>query len=246
VATVGTTATGAIDPLAAVETLVRKHDLWLHIDAAYGGAALLAPNLRSRLGDFSAADSVAIDLHKWLFVALDAGLLLLRDPSAASRAFAFDSDYVAPAASLGGEPTYLRQGLEASRPFRALAPYLALCQYGSEKLGNNIQFNADCARYLADQVKATGELELINEPELSICCFRYRGSNLSIDEVDRVNESIRATLEAEGNFYLSPTRVSDRPVLRVCVVSSATRPQHLRTLVRRVVELGAQHLAQSS
>lgn len=245
VATMGTTATGAIDPLAAIAAIAQRYALWLHIDAAYGGAALLAPGLRARLGDFSTADSVGIDLHKWLYVALDAGLILLRDPSRTQRVFDFHSDYVAaPSGARDEGPNFLHLGLEASRPFRALGPYWALRQYGGKRLGNNIQFNADCARYLADCVRFEPELTLITEPELSICCFRYRGSNLTENQVDDVNERIRAALESEGRHYLSATRVSGRPVLRACLVSSATRPEHLRELVQRVVQLGAQYAAQ--
>lgn len=247
VATVGTTVTGSIDPLDAITQIAQRHELWLHIDAAYGGAALLAPKLRTRLGDFSKADSIAIDLHKWLYVALDAGMLLLRDPSHAERVFAFHAEYVDPNPALASNPpTFLCRGLEASRPFRALAPYWALRQYGSRRLGNNMQFNAECARYLADRVRATPRLQLINVPELSICCFRYQDERFSSARIDSINERIRAALEAEGRNYLSPTRIEGRPVLRVCLVSSATRPPQLRDLIQRVVELGAQFATQSS
>jgi glutamate/tyrosine decarboxylase-like PLP-dependent enzyme len=247
VATVGTTVTGSIDPVDTIATVARRHGLWLHVDAAYGGGALLAPKLRERLGDFSKADSIALDLHKWLYVALDAGMILFRDPKHAERVFAFDAEYVdSNPASRNSEPTFLCRGLEASRPFRALAPYWALRQYGRQKLGNNIQFNADCARYLADRVSAAPQLELINVPELSICCFRYHDEHLTSARLDAINERIRAELESEGRYYLSPTRIEGRSVLRVCLVSSATRPPELRELVQRVVELGARFATQSS
>jgi glutamate/tyrosine decarboxylase-like PLP-dependent enzyme len=244
VATIGTTATGSIDPLSAIGAIAKRHDLWLHVDAAYGGAALLSSSIRDRLGDFSIADSIAIDLHKWLYLALDAGMVLFRSRVHAEKVFAFQSGYVTATPAFDVEPTFLCHGLEASRPFRALAPYWALRQFGSEKLGRNIQFNADCASYLATRVRATAQLQLVNSPELSICCFRYRDPRLTVSQVDSVNERIRTELEREGRSYLSPTHVGGRPVLRVCLVSSATRPHHLRELVQRVVELGAQYAAQ--
>jgi glutamate/tyrosine decarboxylase-like PLP-dependent enzyme len=244
VATIGTTATGSIDPLVAIETIARRYKLWLHVDAAYGGSALLSSSIRDRLGDFSTADSIAIDLHKWLYLALDAGMILFRDRAHAEKVFGFQSDYVAATPSSAAEPTFLCHGLEASRPFRALAPYWALRQFGSRKLGRNIQFNADCAAYLAARVRATPQLLLVNSPELSICCFRYQDPRLTVGQVDSINERIRVELEREGRSYLSPTRVGGRPVLRVCLVSSATRPHHLRELLQRVVELGSRYAAQ--
>jgi glutamate/tyrosine decarboxylase-like PLP-dependent enzyme len=240
VASAGTTVTGSIDPLPALAEIAERHGLWLHVDAAYGGTALLVPELRDRFRGIERADSVVIDLHKWLYLALDSSLLLLRDPAHAQRLFGSASGY---APSLAGanpeEPLFLQEGLETSRRFRALPVYVALRLYGRAKLAENIAFNRANAAYLAALVQARPELELVNEPELSITCFRYVHPGESDGTSNARNERIRATLEREGRFYLSPTELRGRSVLRVCVVSSATRPGDLRDLVARVVELGA-------
>jgi glutamate/tyrosine decarboxylase-like PLP-dependent enzyme len=240
VASAGTTATGAIDPLTALADVAERHGLWLHVDAAYGGAALLAPDLAPRFRGIERASSVVIDLHKWLYLALDSSLLLLRDPSHAKRLFGSASGYApSPDAGTSAEPLFLHEGLETSRRFRALPAYVALRLYGRRKLAENIAFNAANAKYLASLVKARSELELVNEPALSITCFRYVRAGESEASSNARNERIRAALQREGRFYLSPTELAGRTVLRVCVVSSATRPSDLRDLVARVLELGA-------
>ena len=164
---------------------------------------------------------------------------MLRDPSHAKSVFGSASGYAPSPGALGtGEPLFLQEGLETSRRFRALPAYIALRLYGQKKLAENIAFNAACATYLAALVKTRPELELINEPELSITCFRHVRSGENEAQSNARNQRIRATLEQEGRFYLSPTELGGRTVLRVCLVSSATRPSDLRDLVARVVELG--------
>jgi aromatic-L-amino-acid/L-tryptophan decarboxylase len=243
VASAGTTATGAIDPLPELGAAARRHGLWLHVDAAYGGAALLAPELRDRLDGIEAADSVALDLHKWLYLALDSGVVLLRDAAHSRAAFDFQSDYVPPQDLPAEEPTFLHAGLETSRRFRALPAYLALRNYGRRRLAANVRHNAELASYLADLVRAEPSLELATEPELSIVCFRFAPGSVDAPSLDELNRRIRLELERDGRFYLSPLRVRGQFMLRVCLVSLATRASHLRDLVGRVLELGEHALA---
>ncbi len=241
VASAGTTLTGAIDPLVDIAALCREHGIWLHVDAAYGAAALLAEELRPRLRGIELADSLVIDLHKWFYLAFDASVLLLREPDSARNLFYWQSDYV----RWGNkgppeEHMFFHLSPELSRRARALPAYLALRHYGAERLGRNVLHNVECACYLAELVAEHAELELVSAPQLSVCCFRYAPPALRWDStsIDRINAQIRDRLEAEGDFYLSRTHLDDRPVLRVCIVSHTTRAEHVETLLDAVLRIG--------
>ena len=240
VASAGTTTTGAVDPLDAVADVCEHFDVWLHVDAAYGGAGLLAPGLRPLFAGLERAHSVAMDLHKWFYLAFDGSVVLYRDPDAARRVFFIRSDYVqferhGPAE----EHMFFHLGPEVSRRARALAAYLAFRYYGAERLGRNIQFNADCAAYLASLVDAAPDLELVSPAVLSICCFRFAPTGCTDHStIDNLNRKIRDALEESGEYYLSRTDIDGRPVLRVCVISHTTRAEHMERLVDEVLRLG--------
>ena len=133
---------------------------------------------------------------------------------------------------------------ELSRRFRALPAYVAFRYYGSELLGRNVEHNHACAKYLAEIVSAADDLELINDPDLSICCFRYDPPELSGDAatVDGLNAFICAELQKGGDYYLSPTDVLGRPALRVCICSHTTRASHMEGLVESVRRIGRDRL----
>lgn len=242
VATAGTTAMGAIDPLPEIAEICRQHAIWLHVDAAYGGAALLSAALRNRLQGIEQADSITIDLHKWCYLSFDASVLLYREPKFAHDLYEFEADYVR---NRRGETPeshrFFDLSPEVSRRNRALPAYLAWRHYGLDLLGRNVQHNAECAQYLAAIIDQASDLQLVGEPELSICCFRYlppsgQGHN---DLVDTLNERIVEALSLGGDYLLSPTLIDGRPVLRVCICSHTTRAHHMDELVAEVRRIGS-------
>lgn len=242
VASAGTTAMGVVDPLPEIAALCRQHDVWLHVDAAYGGAALLSDALRERLCGIEQADSLTVDLHKWCYLAFDGSVLLYRDPASARELFAFEADYARYGNGQTAETrTCFDLSPEVSRRSRALPAYLAWRHYGLDVLGRNIQHNAECAQYLAELVKASADFELVTEPMLSICCFRYLppASKDDASHVDWVNARIVERLALGGNFLLSSTLVNERPVLRVCVCSHTTSAHHMAELVLEIRRIAA-------
>ena len=241
VASAGTTVTGSIDPLDAIADICEHNDVWFHVDAAYGGAGLWSPELRPRFKGIERADSVCMDLHKWFYLAFDGSVLLFRQPELARHVYYTRSDYVQfPKQGTPEEYMFFHFSPELSRRFRALPAYVAFRYYGGDKLSRNIYHNHECAMYLARLVEQDPDLELICEPDLSICCFRYNPTQLQAEHetVDQLNVKIRQKLQEEGDFLLSPTDVGNRPVLRVCIVSYTTRAQHMETLVHRVKAIG--------
>lgn len=245
VGTAGATVTGSIDPLDAIADICRERGIWLHVDAAYGGAGLLSPGLGPAFAGIERADSVCMDLHKWFYLGFDGSVVLYRDPGKARNVFYTRSDYVQfPKEGSPEEHMFFHFSPELSRRFRALPAYVAFRYYGREVLGRNVQHNHDCAAYLAALVREAEDMELINFPDLSICCFRYNPAELAGNAkvVDKINASIRAGLQDTGEFYLSPTDVLGRPALRVCICSHTTRAVHMERLVDYVREIGRSRL----
>ena len=153
VASAGTVVTGAIDPLESIAGIARRHGLWLHVDACYGGFAALAPSVRERFAGLALADSIALDPHKWLYLPADCGCLIYRDPAALGSAFALGADYTRIAATDPEESfAFWDYGPELTRPFRALKVWMTLAHVGARAIGEAIESNLDCARYLAELV----------------------------------------------------------------------------------------------
>jgi glutamate/tyrosine decarboxylase-like PLP-dependent enzyme len=239
VASAGTTLTGAIDPLEQIADLCARHDVWLHVDAAYGGGGLMSAELQPRYRGIEKADSVVMDLHKWFFQSLDGSLLLYRDASWARQLFFESSDYLrANEDSSPEEYMFFHITPELSRRFRALPFYISMRCHGIERLGRNALHNVQCAEYLADLIRGENDLELIAAPQLSILCFRYVAEGFDDDKIDQINSAIRDQVQLEGDYLMSPTQVRGRPALRVCIINHATRAEHIEGLLASVLRIG--------
>ncbi len=218
----------------------------MHVDAAYGGAALLAEDLRRHLAGIGEADSITLDLHKWAYLAFDASALLLREPDKARRIFGFEADYVQPTDHQRPEDhVFYEFSPDLSRRARALPVYLAWRHYGIARLGRNISHNAACVRYLAELIDGAPDMELVSRSDLSIASFRYSPPAMAGDDagIDRLNEAIVELLDGSGDFTVSPLLVCSRPVIRVCVCSYATTARHMRELVETVRKIGKERAA---
>ncbi len=239
VASAGTTNTGAIDPLNEIADVCATQDIWLHVDAAYGGGGLMSDVLKPRYRGIEKADSVVMDLHKWFFQSLDGSLLLYRNPEWARNLFFDSADYLH--ASEDNSPEqymFFHIAPELSRRFRALPFYIALRCYGLPKLGRNALHNVQCAEYLAELIRQQDDLELIVAPQLSILCFRFRPIDIDDAAVDQINTMIREQIQLEGEYLMSATQVNGRPVLRVCIINPATRADHIEGLLASVLRIG--------
>ena len=244
IATAGTTNTGAIDPLSQIADLCAARDVWMHVDAAYGGGGLMSPELKPRYLGIERADSVVMDMHKWFFQSLAGSLLLYRDPSWARQLFTESSDYLRMNEDDSPEQfSFFSISPELSRRFRALPFYISMRHYGLERMGRNALHNVVCAQYLADRVQAEEDLQLVTAPQLSILCFRYRPCGLDSDAVDRLNTAIRDRIQLQGNYLISPTQVNGRPVLRVCIINHATRAEHVEGLLDSILRIGRELVA---
>lgn len=222
VASAGTTATGAFDPLAELADFARRYNLWLHVDAAYGGFAALAPSARHFFAGMAEADSVTLDPHKWLYLPVGCGCVLYKDPATARAAFSHGADYTRTIGLERDEAfAFWDYGPELTRPFRALDLWLLLKYAGAKRLGQAIEENIACARYFEELVKGSEDFEMLAPVELSIFCFRYMPKGLAGD-LNALNERILVELQRGGSTYLSNATVRGRFALRGCVLNYRT------------------------
>ena len=241
VATAGTTPTGAIDPMREVAEVAVAEGLWFHVDAAYGGAAALSPELRPLLDGIELADSIAFDPHKWLYTPHSGGCALLRDLSHAYDSFHYGASYtVEDRGRTGSTFDFGSHGPQWSRGFAALKIWLSLLAHGQEAYARRIAHDAALARLMGSLVDGHPELELATPVSLSICCFRYvpAGERPDDDYLDRLNASVMTELQVDGRAYLSNAILRGRFVLRACIVNFRTEASDVEALLDAVVDIG--------
>jgi len=241
VATAGTTNTGAIDDLDAIAAVCRRHDVWLHVDAAYGGPAILTAAYADRLRGIAAADSVAVDPHKWLFVPVEAGLVFVRDADQMRSAFSLVPPYLRSAAGVGGLPWFSEYGFQQTRGFRALKVWMTMKQAGVSGLAAAIDENLALARYLTDCVASAADLELMAPPSLSVVCFRLLNSTLADQTaIDSFNRAVLERLQLGGEAFLTGTELRGRFVLRACIVNYRSRREDIDRMLTALRHIGAE------
>jgi glutamate/tyrosine decarboxylase-like PLP-dependent enzyme len=240
VATAGTTTTGSIDPLPDLADLTDRYGLWLHVDAAYGGAAILSDELRPLLAGTERADSLAVDPHKWLYTPQSAGCVLLRDFGLLSRSFHADASYIWVDEAARHGIDYGMHGPQFSRGFAALKVWVSLLAHGRAAYGRRIAHDAALARYLGDLVAEHPDFEPMCPPRLSICCFRYRprGWSGTEEELDRLNERLMTAIQGDGRVYCSNAVIGGRFGLRACIVNFRTEAPDVERLLSIAAELG--------
>jgi aromatic-L-amino-acid/L-tryptophan decarboxylase len=240
IATAGTTATGAIDPLTAVAELCERYGAHLHVDACYGGPAALADELRPLLAGIERADSIAVDAHKWLYTPLLGGCVLVRDPRQLAASFATDATYIWLDEDLRQGVDLAMHGPDFSRGFAALRIWLSLLAHGRAAYGRRIAHDAALARYLGELVDEHPDFELMAPVSLSICCFRYAPPALRGDDeaLDRLNERVMTAVMGDGRVYCSNAVLNGRFCLRACIVNFRTEAEHLELLLEVAAEHG--------
>ena len=242
VGTAGTVSTGAIDPLAEVGAICREHDLWFHVDGAYGALAAQVPGSPASLRALSDADSVAVDPHKWLYAPLEAGCALVRDAGALRRAFSYHPSYY----HFDDQAlNYNEYGPQNSRGFRALKVWLALRQVGRDGYLQMIGDDIQLARHLHRLLTNHPEFEATTQ-SLSVTTFRYVPPDLRAQlgfapverYLDELNQQLLTALEKSGEAFLSNAVVAGRFVLRACVVNFHTSLGDIEALPPLLSRLG--------
>ena len=240
VGSAGTINTGSVDDLAGLADFCAREHLWFHVDGAIGAVAALAPSQRPLLRGMELADSVALDLHKWLHLPFEAGCVVVRDRQAHRATFSLTPEYLAHAQRglASGADWFSEYGVQLSRGFRALKVWLSFKEHGLQKYGRLIEQNIAQAKRLAELVSALPELELMAPVVLNIVCFRYRGKGGSQQQLNILNEELLIRLHEGGVVAPSYTTLAGSYCLRAAIVNHRTRTEDLGILVDEVLRTG--------
>lgn len=239
----GTINTGGIDDLTALSNLCNREKLWFHIDGAFGAWTVLAPKSKNKVTGIERADSLALDLHKWISLPYEIGCILVRNEKQHREAFSLMPEYLAHGKggrglSGGDLPWFSDYSYQLSRGFRALKAWMCLKEHGSDKYGRLIQQNIDQASYLGELVKSSPELELVVPVTLNVVCFRYVKPGMDDYAIDQVNKQIIVELQEQGAAVLSGTNVKNKYVLRVANCNHRSCREDFNFLVQEVIRNG--------
>ena len=239
IATAGTTNSGAIDPLPAIADFCRAEGLWMHVDGCIGALITLAAPYRHLVAGLEQADSLALDLHKWLHAPFDVGCAVLRDREVHRRTFTEHAEYLNTTSRGLAAGEFLHDyTLETTRGFRALKVWMMLRQHGADAFGRLIARNIEQAHYLARRIAEDPRLELIAPAEISIVCFRHDPGNMDEDQLRAHNTEILLRLQESGIAAPSATTIHGRYCLRVALCNHRTEYEDLDLLIDEVNRLG--------
>jgi len=220
VATAGTTSTTSVDPLAEIAAVARRERVWVHVDAAYAGAAAMLPEMRATFVGMDEADSIVVNPHKWLFVPMDCSILYVRDEAHLRRTFSVVPDYLA--TDEGGVRNYMDYGLQLGRRFRALKLWFVLRALGAETIRARLRNHIAWAQEFASWVAAEPNWEVCAPHPFSVVCFRSRPPGLDEAGVEAHNARVLEAVNASGEAFLSHTRLNGRYVLRLAIGNRRT------------------------
>ena len=240
----GTINTGAIDPLDSLADICEREGMWFHVDGAFGAWAALAPQLRPLVAGMERAHSLACDLHKWMYMPYEIACVLVRSAEDHRRAFSLMPDYLEhhTRGLAGGRVWFTDYGIQLSRSFRALKAWMSLKEHGIEKYGRLIQQNVDQARYLADLVESSLELEILAPVPLNTVCFRFRADQLDEPSLNRLNEELMIRLQEAGKVLISYTTLNGTYALRAGITNHRSRREDFDLLIQEVTRVGKQLL----
>jgi aromatic-L-amino-acid decarboxylase len=243
VATVGTTSTASVDPVPEIARACERHNLWLHVDAAYAGVAAILPEEPSALAGCERADSIVVNPHKWLFVPLDCSAFYCRHPRLARQAFSLVPEYLRTPEE-DGALNFMDYGIQLGRRFRALKLWMVLRTFGSEGLRQRLREHIALARRLGNWIEANPDLELLAPVSFSVVCLRSHPRDLPAGPetdayLDRLNERVLEATNETGEVFLSHTKLGGHFALRLAIGNLRTSETH----VRRAWELLQEHAA---
>jgi len=238
----GTVNTGSIDPLDALADICREEELWFHVDGAFGALAALSPALRPLVRGMERADSIAFDMHKWMYLQYEVGCTLVRDADAHRRSFTLTPEYLEHTTRgiAGGDIWFSDYEVQLTRGFRALKVWMSIKEHGIEKFGRLILQNVEQARYLESLVLAHPELELVAPVPLNIVCFRFIKRSGTPEEHNTLNKELLLRLHEGGVAAPSYTTLAGTYALRVCVTNHRSKKEDFDIFVDEVLRIGAE------
>ena len=238
----GTVNTGAIDPLDDLLQIARDEKIWLHIDGAFGALAKLVPEYQTRLQAIEQADSVAFDLHKWMYMQYEVGCVLFKDAATHRAAFANAVSYLTAhdRGLASGPDSTSNYGMELSRGFKALKVWMSLKEHGIDKYATVIAQNISQCFYLGYLIEKQSSLELMAAVNMNIVCYRYNPGGLDDEQLNQLNKELLMRMHETGVATPSSTLLNGKYVIRVANTNHRTRRHHLDEMIAGTIEIGDQ------
>jgi glutamate/tyrosine decarboxylase-like PLP-dependent enzyme len=240
----GSTNTGSVDLVGELADLAEREDLWLHVDAAYGGAARFSPRVAPRVPDLERADSVTIDPHKWFFQAYDIGALVVKRREDLQQTFHRMPEYYRHPKPEDAPLNWFEYTIEGTRRFRGLKLWMSWKHLGTKGFARLIEHNVDLAGYLAARCREAPDFEVLPaEPELSVVCFRHLPGGLEGDRLDAYTDALQQALEGSGVAWVSTTRLRGSTYLRAGVVNYLSSEANVDAMLQELRSRSPEALA---
>jgi aromatic-L-amino-acid decarboxylase len=242
----GTINTGAVDDLKALASLCEREGLWFHVDGAIGAVAVLAENVKEQLAGIEKADSIALDLHKWMHIPFEAGCVLVRHDEAHRKTFSLTPEYLEhnTRGLAAGRLWFSDYGLQLSRQFRALKVWMSIKEHGLDRFGRMMARNVEQAHYLGQLIEKEQDMELQAPIGLNIVCFRFNPGRLDDEALNALNKEILIQLQEQGICAPSYTTLHGRYCLRVAIANHRSVRDDFDVLVGEAVRIGRKLAAQ--
>ena len=240
VGSAGTINTGAIDDLKELANLCEREGLWFHVDGAIGAVAVLAENLKEQLSGIERADSIALDLHKWMHIPFEAGCVLVRHDEAHRKTFSLTPEYLEhdTRGLAAGQIWFSDYGLQLSRQFRALKVWMSIKEHGLDRFGRMMARNVEQAHYLGQLIEKNQNMELLAPIGLNIVCFRFNPDRMDDETLNALNKEILIQLQEQGTCAPSYTTIHGRYCLRAAIANHRSVQNDFDVLVAEVVRIG--------
>jgi glutamate/tyrosine decarboxylase-like PLP-dependent enzyme len=241
-ANAGATNTGAVDPLDELADFCAREGIWLHVDGAYGGFAVLTEEGKALLKGLDRADSITLDAHKWLFQPFEAGCLMVKDVRTLDAAFSVHPEYLQDT-RLGMEHVnFADRGLQLTRSFRALKVWMSVQTFGMAAFREAVGRGIRLAHRAGEYIKASRRLQLLSPPSLGVVCFRANPLGATLDEaaLERFNEEVQSRVIADGTAMMSSTRLKGMYALRFCIMAHTTTWEDVERTLKALEEYAGQ------
>ena len=236
VATMGTTSTTAIDPLREIGEVCKKYNVWLHVDAAYAGTALILPEYRWMLEGIENVDSFVFNPHKWMFTNFDCSAYFVKDKEALIKTMEILPEYLK-TRSRGGVNDYRDWGIQLGRRFRALKLWFVIRSFGISGLQEKIRYHVSLARKLHKIIENDTSFEIMAPVPLNTVCFRYRPRQITNqNEINRLNEILLAKINQTGQMYLTHTKLNGNYVIRMVTAQTNVQEDHVLKAWKKIKE----------
>ncbi|MBN1416581.1 MAG: aminotransferase class I/II-fold pyridoxal phosphate-dependent enzyme [Bacteroidales bacterium] len=239
VAALGTTGSTAVDPLDSIAEICDKYNIWLHVDAAFAGSALILPEYRWMIKGIEKVDSFVFNPHKWLFTNFDCSAYFVRDSDALIKTFQVVPEYLRSQVHTHAND-YSNWGIQLGRRFRALKLWFVIRMFGVKGLQEKIRFHISLAAEFERRLLQAGCYEILAPRQFNLICFRYKpNDNFTEDQLNELNENLLKAMNRTGNVYISHTRLNGKYTLRFITAQTNTGMKHIDKAWQLLIEKSA-------